>query len=542
MPDLFHSLRSCDLGHLRIVAELWGLDLRAEDTQEAAHELAAALLNPGLRREVIAALPPEAASALDGLARAGGKIPWAGFARQFGDVREMGASRRDRERPYLKPASPSETLFYRGLLARAFFDTENGPQEFAYVPDDLLALIKSEADLRRPEQPAPHEPLGRRATPAERRQVIAANDRILDEATTFLAALRAAVTPPPDAGLRDLLETAALTRNGELQAAATKAFLEAPRAQAMKGLVEAWGASTLFNELRLLPGIVCEGEWRNDPLAARRFLLGVLAEIPGGTWWSLASLVEALKTRSPDFQRPAGDYDSWFIKDSDGNYLRGYDTWDRVDGALIRFIISDVMFRLGLVDLAAAEGAYPTAFRVWAAQPEPADYAARFTAVEDARLKVNARGTVAVPRLAPRAVRYQLARFCEWEGEKDDVFRYRITPRSLTQAGRQGLKPEHLLVLLARHGDAGIPPALVKALKRWEAHGTEARSETQTVLRVARPEILEQLRKTRAARYLGEPLGPTSVIIKHGALQKVAEAMTELGVLMEDEPGESPQT
>lgn len=532
MPDLFHSLRDFDLGHLRIVAGLWGVDLRADEAHEAARELAAGLLNPNLAREVIAALPAEAVSALKALVRAGGRVPWAGFARQFGEVREMGAGRRDREQPYLKPTSASETLFYRSLLGRAFFDTVNGPEEFAYMPDDLLPLTKSQLELNSAEA---GEPFGRRASPAERAQVLPAHDRILDDATTFLAALRLGLTPPSDPVLRDLLETAGLTQAGGLQAVAVKSFLEAPRAEAMKRLVDAWHASHEFNELRLVPGLICEGEWRNDPLATRRFLLGVLAEIPHDTWWNLASVVEAIRSKSPDFQRPAGDYDSWFVKDSEGNYLRGFQTWDRVDGAMIRFLIVGVMFRLGLVDLAGPEGHDPAAFRIWRSEPVAADFAARFATGEDAKLKVSARGIVAAPRLVPRAVRYQLARFCEWEGEKADAYRYRITPGSLTRASKQGLKPEHLLVLLARHADAGIPPVLVKALKRWEAHGTEARTETETVLRVSRPEMLAQLRKSRAARYLGEPLGPTSVIVKPGALQKVAEAMAELGVLMEAE-------
>jgi len=34
-------------------------------------------------------------------------------------------------------ASPAEALFYRALLARAFFPTSDGLQEFAYIPDDL---------------------------------------------------------------------------------------------------------------------------------------------------------------------------------------------------------------------------------------------------------------------------------------------------------------------------------------------------------------------------------------------------------------------
>ena len=46
--------------------------------------------------------------------------------------------------------------------------------------------------------------------------------------------------------------------------------------------------------------------------------------------------------------------------------------------------------------------------------------------------------------------------------------------------------------------------------------------------------MLKKLRASKAARFLGEPLGPTSVVVKAGALRKVAEAMTELGVLLED--------
>ncbi len=527
MPDLFHSLRGYDLGHLRIVAGLWGLELHSNDANDAAHELALALRNEELIGEMLSALPPDVAAAAEALGRSGGRIAWPLFARRFGDVREMGAGRRDREKPHLKPVSASEVLFYRGLLARAFFDTDKGPQEFAYVPDELLPYLKPGTKVGRL---TAGQPMGRRATPAERRQMLPATDRILDEATTYLAALRTGRPPAGDPLLQGLLNAAGLLHDKSLEAERVKSFLEAPRREALKLLVNAWRASRDFNELRILPGLTCEGEWRNDPLSTRRYILDLSQAIPKGTWWNLATFVEGIKSASPDFQRPAGDYDSWFIKDADGNYLRGFGYWDRVDGALIRFLISVVMYRLGLLDLAseAAERG-PSAFRVAAD-----DFAARFPNAEDGKLRVASRGTVSVARLAPRAVRYQLARFCEWEGEKDDVHLYRITPASLTRAGQQGLKPNHLLALLAHHADAGLPPALVKALKRWEAEGTEARTEAQTVLRVSRPEIIEQLRKSKAAKYLGEPLGPTSIIVKGDASRKVAEAMAELGILMED--------
>jgi TPP-dependent indolepyruvate ferredoxin oxidoreductase alpha subunit len=113
------------------------------------------------------------------------------------------------------------------------------------------------------------------------------------------------------------------------------------------------------------------------------------------------------------------------------------------------------------------------------------------------------------------------------------VYRYRLSTNSLTKAKEQGLKAEHLLVLLAKHTDAGVPPSLVRALKRWEVHGTEARVQTQIILKLSKPEILEEIRRSRASKFLGEVLSPTTVIIKSGAIQKVMEALAELGLLTE---------
>jgi hypothetical protein len=95
------------------------------------------------------------------------------------------------------------------------------------------------------------------------------------------------------------------------------------------------------------------------------------------------------------------------------------------------------------------------------------------------------------------------------------------------------LKAEQLLALLVKHTNNKVPPQLVKALKRWEVSGTEARVETQIILRLSKPEILEELRKSSGAKYLGEVLSPTAVTVKSGAIQKVLEALTELGLLAE---------
>src|SRR5687767_9623815 len=555
MPDLFDSLLKQDIGHLRIIAEFWGLELDSKSVDAAREKLTISLLDPKLLAELTDTLPPEADTAITYLVNVGGRIPWPTFTRKFGDIREAGAGKRDREKLHLKPASAAEILYYRGLLARAFFDTEKGPQEFAYIPDDLLSLLNREEntpalasgikleraekkeEIRKSSGFQESEALGRPASPAEKGLEALANDFILDDVTTLLAALRMGKTPGSDgslsvpqqsAALQNLLTAANLVRQNIPQTEVVKNFLASSRQAALKMLQEAWVESQAFNELHLMPGIICEGEWTNQPHETREFLLNLLDAVPENKWWSLNAFVRDVKQKYADFQRPAGDYDSWFIKRaSDGQYLRGFQHWDEVDGALIRFFVTNILHWLGQVDLSIAEGATePTAFRIASPQSRTND-------LENKKVHIASQGLISVPRLAPRVVRYQISRFCEWEEPKDDMYRYRVTTKSLTRAKEQGLKVEHLLALLARHSEAGVPPVIVKALKRWEVNGTEARVQTQVILKVSRPEILEEMRKSKAAKYLGEVLSPTTVVVKSGAIQKVMDALTELGLLGE---------
>jgi hypothetical protein len=137
MPDLIQSLQTHDLGHLRIVASLWGLDLVSPDTAAALQELATGLLEAQLVAEIVDTLPVEARQALDVLLEEKGRLAWQDFTRRFGELRDAGAGRRDREQVHLQPVSSTEVLYYRALLGRAFFETSSGLQEFAYIPDDL---------------------------------------------------------------------------------------------------------------------------------------------------------------------------------------------------------------------------------------------------------------------------------------------------------------------------------------------------------------------------------------------------------------------
>lgn len=538
MPDLLASLQKHDLGHLRIIAGFWGIELESTDLGSALEELCASLLDLEAVTETMDILPAAARSALNALLESDGKMEWVAFARKYGEIREMGAGKRDRERPHLKPTSTSEILFYRGFIAKAFFDSGKGAQEFAYIPDDLLELIgEMGSEVENKGTKKYSEPLGRPATPVEKAHEIPATDFILDDATTYLAALRAGRSDcQSDLRLQNLLITANLIKKNTLQPEAVKKFLEASRPEALDMLFKAWLTSQTFDELRLIPSIICEGEWlrQNQPQVTREFLMDLIHAIPQNKWWSLPAFLRAIKEKYPDFQRPAGDYDSWFIKRaSDGQYLRGFAYWDSVDGALVKYFLQ-VLHLLGKVDLAAPEENKEfTSFRIISFNVERPALSVSKGSTLNEKIGVTSNGRISVPRYFSRAVRYQISRFCEWDDEKGNDYFYSVSAQSLRRAGEQGLKAEQLLAMLVKYTNGTVPPALVKALKRWEQHGAEARVENLLVLRVSRPEIMEEMRGSKAGKFLGELLSPTAVVVKSGAIEKVMAALAELGLLAE---------
>jgi hypothetical protein len=82
-----------------------------------------------------------------------------------------------------------------------------------------------------------------------------------------------------------------------------------------------------------------------------------------------------------------------------------------------------------------------------------------------------------------------------------------------------------------------LPPNLAQALKRWEQQGTQVRLGNSLVLRLGSAAALKALRASRAARYLGEPLGPAAIAVKPGAGPQVLQVLLEIGYLGELEGG-----
>lgn len=555
MRTLEQALLDHDLIVLRVIAEWLDLDLTGADKAQSVKQLAAVLTAVDLAEE-IEGLEPEEAEALAALVREGGRAPVAVFSRMHGEVRAMGPGRLEREEPWLDPISPAEALWYRGFLYRGFDQTNEGLLEFYYVPPELLARLQPSAAATVVRETAAAPILLPIDPPEGARPPI---DDAVDDLTTLLAlAQRTGLQPDrlpdlrgllmnPDRDRRSLLLTLAtemsLLRRVEERLRPTRAaidWLQRSREAQLRALVDAWSRS-VWNELRHTPGLVAEGEgWANDPLLARTALMDVLPA--DDRWYRVADVVAVIRGHDPDFQRPDGNYDTWYLRDAETReYLSGFEAWERVEGRLLPFLIQGPLYWLGMVELSATTDPALAAYRLapralaWLGdEPPPADEVR-------VPLIVQPEGVLLVPHNASRLDRFRVARIADPEPfVPGRPYRYRIVPSSLAWAREQDISPEQMLGFLESASGRPVPASVRRGITRWAERGVEGRLQSVVVLRVGDPTILETLRTNPKTRdFLTESLGELAVVVRAGQWEAFRQAVAALGLLLDVEVGES---
>ena len=547
MPSLLRTLEDRDAGYLRIVAELAGLEFPEIPREKLAAWLSEALTEAEQLQEQLEGLSPGAHEALDHLLHHGGQAPFTDFSRQFGPMREFGPGRRDRELIWRDPISPLEELWYRAYVGRAFLDTPAGPQEFVFIPDEIFAALGA--------PDAAPEPAAGRLAP-EPSLVQAATSALVDDATSLLALLRrssgdGSIQPDSftDLELHHLRYPASIPllmelldqlkifdQKAGLQPEEAREFLQAARPSALRQLLLAWRESTTWNDLAAVQGLhTSKGGWPNDPLFTRTSLLHFLSDISPGEWWDFASFLDDIRREHPGFQRPAGDFDSWYFQDGEGQILHGIEAWHQIEGAMIRSVIERTMHWLGAIDLGYDRSDAPAcAFRLTPASPllfgRTADIEIQ---APPGAIEVSSRGRLRFARSAPRALRYQFARFADWNSADEDNYSYSLSPKALQRAAKQELRISQVRSLLEETG-VEIPPSLVAALDRFATHGIEAQVERLCILRTESPAVMEELRRNRnTSRFFKELLGPRIALIEESQVQRLLEAALQAGIFLD---------
>ena len=555
MKNLFRTLGDSDRGLLPLLAQTWGVPHADLEPAELVTELNSRMRDPARVEAVYQALDEEQRGALQTLLGAGGRMPAGMYTRSQGDIRQAGAAAMADIAQ--RPATPAEALFYRGLVAMAFEHADTGPRPVVYVPDELIDVLPTHSGSQAEAVPLTLPALEALPEVSEQRP---ADTSIVDDMTTLLAWLQlhgaslpdGDLVPPERAALEPFLLAADPARlrflvgsgiaaglisvsgaRAAISRDAARSWLAGSRAAQLRQLAHAWRDSQTLRDLWQVPGLAPEEESMadHDPTVARGAILNFIGELaPMDRWWAPAELVAAVRAADPDFQRPGGDYDSWYIRDADGDYLRGFASWDRVEGALIRWLLQGPLHWLGMIDLAdgaARLTAWGRAFLDLGAWPdlvEPRDL-----------IELGLDGTLRVPRRFSRLDRFQIARFTSW-GQAGDPYVYLLDGAGIAQAEGQGINAAQIQAFLKRvSGERPLPPGVARLLQNWLA-GPVARVtlERQVLLRAETAEALSEIFETpELRRFLGAQLGPTAVLVRPEQWPELRAALGEAGIQVE---------
>lgn len=572
MKSLQASLKESDEALRRVIAVIWGLDVTTLDDDEMIPALHDAMLEPERALRVWDSLDDEQRGALQTLISSGsgsGRMSLPMYERMYGEVRKMGAGAIEREKPHQNPATTAEALFYRGLIYEGFEQAQTGARPVVYIPAELVEALpthKTAYDGLEESVPATDN-----AAPSEIEavdselidEIVPADTSIVDDMTTLLAYLQINGGTVENGDLIEQDQTAIVAHclhdtqdrmkfifrlaisaklidvnedHAHPRRAEARRWLEAKRSAQLKQLADTWRKTASFRDLWHVSGLHPEPTgWTYDPVLARGAVINFIrAHTPLGGWWSLEEFITAVKQIDPDFQRPSGDYESWYIRNDDGEYLKGFESWDAVEGALLEFYIMGPMHWLGMVDLAvdaARLTAYGRAFVTEEPWPNPPE--------DDEKIVIQDDGALLVSRKVPRIDRFQTMRFTTWVSPATgdgEPYSYKLTEGGMRRASEQGINASHIDAFLKRMAEnTPLPPAITTLLDEGApSTGGEVTIEPLTVLRTTSPETLDYIADTPALRrYLGARLGAMAVVVRPDQIDALRTALDEHGIRSE---------
>ena len=561
------TLTESDTSILPGLASVWGVDIERLATADAIDQLAEIMIDPEQANKVWDKLTDVERGALQ-LLVAGRAMPKDKFERVFGEIRKMGRSQITKEQPHLNSISTAESLYYKGLIAESYEQTESGLRPIIYIADDLLTALPihqtSYSDLAL-------EPIDEQSSDQiadagmlealdeeDVENIQPANTTIVDDLTTLLAYLQThsvmvegmnlntadheALSPfllvddvaripflmgmGISANLITIQDEQAYPNRSEV-----RRWLNASRSDQIQTLVNTWLDGNVYVDLWHVPGLFPESGWSYDAIQARRSILGFIVDFaPIDDWWVLDDFIEIIKEVEPDFQRPGSDYDSWYIRDADGNYLRGFESWHQVEAGLITTLITRTLHWLGLVDAATNVvklNAYGRAFMTQSPFPTALEKVERVQILDNSKIFAS--------RKVSRMDRFQLARFTTWV-HTHTHYQYKLDGESIQAALRHKITTEHIAAFLTRQLDGEpLPSSIADLLQAWQGRQNLAVTfETLLVLRTTSMETMDEIyNDPPLRRHLGSRLGPMAAIIRAGEWEQLKEKLGEEGIRVE---------
>jgi hypothetical protein len=270
-----------------------------------------------------------------------------------------------------------------------------------------------------------------------------------------------------------------------------------------------------------------------DPVGVRASLLELVRSLPFDGWILVDALVELVRERAPDFLREGFEgAGSRLVDLESGEVLGGPDSWERLEGQLVRYVVGGPLYWLGAVEWGAQGECWDrlrltARGRAWLFgdevalrdQPEP--------------LRLDEERKVIASERADLRVLWRLEPYLRLE-RRGPPAEYSLQRTSFAAGQSAGGSLAELRELLEQGASQALPLSFRLALERWGARAGRFRLRPAVLLQAEDPAELDPLlERSELKPLLRERLGPTAAVVAPARANELAEALQRLGQLPE---------
>jgi hypothetical protein len=547
--NLRTCLDQCSLGLLRQIAAGHGLAVPEPPARaEVVDALVARLEEPGYLDGLLAGLEPGEQQVLELVARDGGEIRGFVLERQ---LRQGPAGSEVNGGP---PAAVGR-LLGRGLLYRAFQAVGPERGEVFLIPDEVDRLLPH---LTPPER----APIGPVDEPAETRACAPCFNLFAMASFVRRWRQRAARSGRESSQLEALAEEAAelavelpeRTVRERWTLLAHLGLREALFTRDAAGLqpterFEEWLAEGEAGAHRLWRSYLESDQWNDleragsgahrfagrtaEPVLARAEVLRVLAANLSERWVLAADVDRLLREQAPDFLREAFEASRAELVDLEsGELLGGAQSWDRVEAAFLRYLLSGPLYWLGLLEWGRGPESWDRlrltrSGLAWLAGSE------NLLLSPLAPLELSGEGRLLAQPAADLALLWQLEPYLTLE-RRGPPSRYLLSRASFGRGLAAGGSAAELRRLLERAAGGSLPLELAVSVQRWTIAAGRFKLRPMVVLSAADASELEAvIERLGSSGLLRERLGPLAAVVAPGRGLELAEQLERLGQLPE---------
>ncbi len=456
-----------------------------------------------------------------------------------------------------RPASPLESLWYRGLV----FLQDLGYSRTLFVPSDVLPVLTpllaaglptvSLEPLAGQFQPAPapdllgdllqflllikKEPLKAvHGAHLPKRALVALNDRLSVSQVDVAAALDETETPYIRILHRLLVELRLITGVGPTLAPTlgVARWLQQGRFERTR---ELW--ALLRQRVRLDETCAIRLSSFDDDertAVARGQIARLIAACPTEQWISLAALSRKVRHDYPQLLRGWHRGDAHVLREPNGRLVTAGASWDRVEGAFITEVVSRTLNWFGLVQMddsgqafrllsmgAAVLGATPASPE----EPRPRP------------IIVQPNFEILVHAEASQADVYRLEDFADLV-KRDLASTYTVTRNSLRHTLEAGDNVDAILEFLREASARDVPQNVAYTLREWASQYGQIRVQRLTTISTkTEGQLQELLADPKLKLAAADQLGPTVLAVDAAQVRPLLASLRRAGYMPVAEPG-----